>query len=51
LFDRIQAPEHWKSEADKEQAIRIASLYFDEIDWSYLEKNAGKKNHLKCLKL
>ena len=51
LFDRIQAAEHWKSEADKEQAIRIASLYFDEIDWSYLEKKCRKEESLKMLKI
>ena len=36
IFDRIEAAEHWKSESDREQAVRMASVFYDEIDWQYL---------------
>ncbi len=51
LFDRIQAAQFWESEADKEQAVRIATLYFDEIDWNYLEKKCKKAGSIKMLEI
>lgn len=36
VFDRIEAAEHWNSGSDKEQAIRVGTAFYDEIDWSYI---------------
>ena len=44
ILDRISAALHWKSESDKEQAIRMASIYFDKIDWDYIQKLSKKDN-------
>lgn len=44
ILDRISAALHWKSESDKEQAIRMASIYFDKIDWDYIRKLSKKDN-------
>lgn len=49
ILDRLQAAEHWKSESDKEQALRIASMFFDEIDWKYLEKRSRETDTVKIL--
>ncbi|MGC9307943.1 MAG: nucleotidyltransferase [Thermoplasmatota archaeon] len=36
IFDRVQAAKHWKSPRDREQAVRMASLFYDDIDWDYV---------------
>ncbi len=38
IFDRIQAAEHWESQSDKEQAIRMGASFYEDIDWPYLRK-------------
>ncbi len=43
LLDRIQAAEHWKSQGDREQAIRIGAAFYDEIDWGYTRKRCKKE--------
>ena len=50
IFDRIQAAEHWKSESDKEQAIRMAVVFYDEIDWKYLRKKCVDEGSEKMLR-
>jgi predicted nucleotidyltransferase len=50
IFDRIQAAEHWNSESDKEQAIRMAAMFYDEIDWKYLRKKCDEEGSEKMLK-
>ena len=49
ILDRISAALHWKSESDKEQAIRMASLYYENIDWGYVRKLAKKDSTEKML--
>lgn len=49
IFDRIQAAEHWKSEADREQATRMAILFYDVIDWNYLKKKCKEAGSEKML--
>ncbi len=44
ILDRISAAIHWKSESDKEQAIRISSTHYDNIDWPYVRNKAKKDN-------
>jgi predicted nucleotidyltransferase len=36
IFDRVQAAKHWKSPRDQEQAVRMASLFYDDVDWDYV---------------
>ncbi len=43
IIDRIAAALHWKSQSDKEQAIRMASIYYENIDWQYV-RNLSKKD-------
>jgi hypothetical protein len=50
IFDRIQAAEHWKSTSDQEQAIRMASEYWDKIDWKYLLTKCKEERSEKMLK-
>jgi hypothetical protein len=50
VFDRIQAAEHWKSESDKEQAIRMAAMFYEEIDWKYLLNKCVEEGSEKMLK-
>jgi len=50
VFDRIQAAEHWKSESDKEQAIRIGAIFYDEIDWKYLRRRCVEEGSEKMLR-
>lgn len=38
IFDRIEAAEHWNSRSDKEQAVRIGSIFYDDIDWDYVRR-------------
>jgi hypothetical protein len=49
IFDRVQAAKHWDSESDKEQAIRIAAMFYDEIDWEYLKNKCTKEDSLDTL--
>ncbi len=44
VFDRIQAAKHWQSKSDHEQAVRIASLYYDDIDWAYVRKKCSAES-------
>jgi hypothetical protein len=50
IFDRIQAAEHWKSTSDQEQAIRMSSEYWDNIDWKYLQTKCKEERSDKMLK-
>ncbi|MDP6157125.1 MAG: hypothetical protein QGH39_08905 [Candidatus Thermoplasmatota archaeon] len=50
IFDRIEAAEHWKSEGDREQAIRMAAVFYDEIDWDYLGKKCRGADSEEMLK-
>lgn len=50
IFDRVQAAEHWKSESDREQAVRMASQFWDQIDWNYIRVNCEKEGSVKMLK-
>jgi len=50
IFDRVQAAEHWKSESDKEQAIRIGAVFYDEIDWDYIYNKCRAANSEKMLR-
>jgi len=44
LLDRIRAAVHWRSEEDRRWARRLALLYADRLDWSYLrEKSAAQQ--------
>lgn len=36
LLDRLRAWVHWKSDEDRRWALRLGSLYSDELDWEYL---------------
>lgn len=49
IFDRVQAAEHWKSESDREQAIRIAALFYDDIDWDYIGKKCKSEGSEEML--
>jgi hypothetical protein len=40
LIDRLNACKHWKSEIDCEMVDLLAKRYFEELDWTYLEKRA-----------
>jgi hypothetical protein len=40
LVDRLRAWVHWKSDEDGRWAARLAALYADELDWSYLRTRA-----------
>lgn len=42
LIDRLNACKHWKSEVDCEMVELLARRYFNELDWSYLEKKASQ---------
>ncbi len=49
LFDRIQAAEHWKSKSDREQAVRMGTAFYDEIDWEYVREKCEKELSDKTL--
>jgi len=49
ILDRILAAEHWKSEKDKEQAIQMASSYWDSIDWKYVREKSKIEKAEKML--
>jgi len=36
IFDRIQATEHWKSDGDREEAVRMGVVFYQDVDWEYL---------------
>jgi hypothetical protein len=42
ILDRLRAAVHWKSKADEEQAVRMMTTLYDEIDWDYLRAQARK---------
>ncbi len=53
IFDRIQAAVHWKSTSDQEQAVCIASQYWDKINWKYIStkcKDEGSDMMLRKVK-
>jgi hypothetical protein len=41
LIDRLNACKHRKSEIDCEMVDLLAKRYFEELDWTYLEKRAA----------
>lgn len=41
LIDRLNACKHWRSEIDCEMVELLATRYFVDLDWSYLEKKAA----------
>lgn len=41
LIDRLRAWVHWKSAEDERWTRRLARLYADRIDWSYLRGRTG----------
>lgn len=41
LIDRLRAWVHWKSDEDGRWAARLAALYAEELDWSYLRTTVG----------
>ena len=41
LIDRLRAWVHWNSDEDGRWAARLAALYADELDWSYLRSIVG----------
>lgn len=43
IFDRIQAAEHWDSRSDKDQAVRIGSSFYNEIDWEYVRERCEEE--------
>ena len=43
IIDRVQAAEHWKSESDREQAVRIGAMFYDDIDWKYIRTICKKE--------
>lgn len=43
IFDRTQAATHWQSESDRGQAVRMAALYYDDIDWTYVREKCRKE--------
>ena len=38
LIDRLRAWVHWKSDEDGRWTRRLAHLYADRLDWSYLRE-------------
>lgn len=40
VIDRLNAFKHWKSEIDREMVELLMRRYKDDLDWSYLEKEA-----------
>ncbi len=46
LLDRLAAAKHWQSESDWEQALQIASIFFNEIDWDYLKQKSEQNDTL-----
>ncbi|MDG6221072.1 MAG: hypothetical protein QCI38_06445 [Candidatus Thermoplasmatota archaeon] len=39
-LDRLQAAKHWKSQSDREQALRLLKVFKEDIDWKYLRNRA-----------
>ena len=42
IIDRLNACKHWKSVTDCEMVELLINHYFNELDWPYLEKKAGR---------
>lgn len=42
IIDRLNAYVHWKSQSDYEQALRILTVHYAEIDQAYLQDRAEK---------
>lgn len=42
IIDRLNACKHWKSEIDCEMVELLLRRYSSELDWTYLEKKAGR---------
>ena len=42
IIARLNACKHWKSEIDCEMVELLMHRYFNNLDWSYLEKKAAK---------
>jgi len=51
IIDRLNAFKHWKSEIDGEMVELLVNRYFNELDWSYLEKKASKPENDILLEL
>jgi hypothetical protein len=51
MIDRLNACKHWKSEIDCEMVELLVSHYFNDLDWSYLEKKASKPENDTLLEL
>jgi predicted nucleotidyltransferase len=49
ILDRVNAARHWKSESDREQAIRMVAMFENEIDWRYLQERARKEKVVEAL--
>lgn len=42
IIDRLNSCKHWKYEVDCEMVELLLRKYYNELDWEYLEKKAGK---------
>ncbi|MGQ9646906.1 MAG: hypothetical protein ACUVWO_10245 [Thermodesulfobacteriota bacterium] len=42
IIDRMNACKHWKSEIDCEMVELLVNRYYNDLDWSYLERKAAK---------
>ncbi len=49
LLDRLRAWVHWQSTEDERWSRRLATLYFDRLDWKYLLKRAGTDRETQAL--
>lgn len=49
IIDRIQAAEHWKSDADLEQAKRIAASFYEDVDWDLIRMLCREESSEKML--
>lgn len=51
ILDRVRAAVYWKSSADQEWALLLMKSQFEEIDFDYLESEAGKEPDINIIKL
>jgi hypothetical protein len=51
IIDRLNACKHWKSEIDCEMVEILIHRYFNDLDWSYLERKAAKPENDILLEL
>lgn len=52
ILDRIRGQVHWRSDEDGRWASRLAALYADDLDWSYLRARvAGEASEAAALAL